>query len=220
MDQPKGKNLTWHERAVARREVEEINGHRGATVWLTGLSASGKSTLANATARALHSLRVRSYVLDGDNVRHGLNADLGFSPDDRKENIRRIGEMAKLFTDAGLINFAAFISPYREDREVARRLQPEDFIEVYVDCSIEVCEQRDPKGIYRKARQGLIKDFTGITAPYEEPERPEIYVNTSTMKIEDCVETIIAALVDREILFRVSAEAYRSAARAATSARQ
>lgn len=197
------RNLTWHDRAVTRQDLAELSGHRGATVWLTGLSASGKSTLANAAARTLHELGVHTYVLDGDNVRHGLNRDLGFSPEDRAENIRRIGEVAKLMTDAGVVNFTAFISPYRSDRQTARALQDQgDFIEVFVDCSVDVCEGRDPKGIYKKARAGLIKDFTGISAPYEPPERPEVYLNTATMSIEDCVSTIVAALVDREIIGR------------------
>jgi adenylylsulfate kinase len=193
----KSSNVTWHHVSVGRENLALLNGHRGATVWLTGLSAAGKSTLANATARTLHELGVRTYVLDGDNVRHGLNVDLGFSPEDRQENIRRIGEVCKLLTDAGSVNFAAFISPYREDRDRARELQPDDFIEVHVDCTLEVCEARDPKGIYQKARDGLIKDFTGVNAPYEVPERPEVYLNTSTMSIEACIETLIAALIDR-----------------------
>jgi adenylylsulfate kinase len=198
-----GRNLTWHDHAVTREDLAELNGHRGATVWLTGLSASGKSTLANAVARTLHELGVRTFVLDGDNVRHGLTRDLGFSPADRTENIRRIGEVAKLMTEAGIVNFTAFISPYRSDRQVARDLQAAgDFIEVYVDCSLDVCEGRDPKGIYKKARQGAIKEFTGISAPYEPPERPEVYLNTATMGIEACVETIVTALVDRDIVGR------------------
>jgi len=197
----KSKDLTWHPRSVGRKDLEEMNEHLGATVWLTGLSASGKSTLANATARCLHDLGVHTYVLDGDNVRHGLNRDLGFAPEDRNENIRRIGELAKLFAEAGFVTFSAFISPYKRDREVARALHEDgDFVEVHVDCSIEVCEERDPKGIYKKARSGLIKEFTGISAPYERPARPEIYLNTDTMSIVDCVSTIIASLVDRKIL--------------------
>lgn len=207
------KNLTWHRSSVDRKDRAKLNGHRGATIWLTGLSASGKSTLANAAARTLHELGVRTYVLDGDNVRHGLNADLGFSPDDRQENIRRIGEVAKLLTDAGMINFAAFISPYISDRDMARALQPKDFIEVHVDCTIEVCEDRDPKGIYKKARAGQIKQFTGISAPYEAPERPEVYLNTSTMTIEACVETLIQALMDRGIITHIAPDDISQAAR-------
>ncbi len=207
MDQkPKDRNLTWHDRSVTREDLAKLNGHQAVTVWLTGLSASGKSTLANATARTLYELGVRTHVLDGDNVRHGLNKDLGFSPDDRAENIRRIGELAKLYTDAGLVNFTAFISPYRVDRDNSRALQPDDFIEVHVDCSLEVCEERDPKGIYKKARDGLIKDFTGVSAPYESPERPEVYLNTATTSIEDCVKTIVAALVDRGVIMPVTSK--------------
>jgi adenylylsulfate kinase len=194
------RNLHWHRRSVTREDLAGLNGHRGATVWLTGLSAAGKSTLANAAARTLHGLGVRTYVLDGDNVRHGLCADLGFSPQDRQENIRRVAEVAKLLTDAGLVVFAAFISPYRADRAWARALQPEDFVEVHVDCSIAVCEGRDPKGIYRKARAGQIADFTGISAPYEAPVRPEVYLDTATSTIEECVETLATALVERDVI--------------------
>jgi adenylylsulfate kinase len=213
--QDNDKNLTWHRSSVSCADRAELNGHRGATIWLTGLSASGKSTLANAAARTLHELGVRTYVLDGDNVRHGLNADLGFSPDDRQENIRRIGEVAKLLTDAGLINFSAFISPYISDRELARALQPDHFIEVHVDCTIEVCEDRDPKGIYKKARAGQIKQFTGISAPYEEPERPEVYLNTSTMSIQACVETLIQALMDRGVVTHIAPDDINTAAQTA-----
>lgn len=204
----KSTNITWHRRDVTAEDLAQLNGHGGVTVWLTGLSASGKSTLANATARSLHQLGVHTYVLDGDNVRHGLNADLGFSPEDRQENIRRIGEVAKLLTEAGVVNFSAFISPYREDRDRARALQPDGFIECHVDCDLAVCESRDPKGIYRKARAGLIKDFTGVSAPYEDPERPEVYLNTTTMTIEACVETLIAALIDRGVIGRTVASRF------------
>jgi adenylylsulfate kinase len=196
------RNVVWHARSVARDELATLNGHRGATLWLTGLSASGKSTLANAAARALHERGVRTYVLDGDNIRHGLNSDLGFSPEARQENIRRIGEVAKLFTDAGVVNFTAFISPYRTDRATARKLQPADFIEVHVDCSVDVCETRDPKGMYKKAREGKIKEFTGVSAPYEAPEKPEIYVNTATSSLEECVEILITALAERGVIPR------------------
>ena len=164
--------------------------------------------MANATARTLHELGVRTYVLDGDNVRHELNTDLGFSPEDRQKNIRRINEVTKLLTDAGVVNFSAFISPYREDHDRARELQPGDFIEVHVNYTLEVCEARDPKGIYQKARRGLIKDFTGVSAPYEAPERPEVYLNTSTMSIEACVETLISALIDRGIIGQVVASRF------------
>jgi adenylylsulfate kinase len=210
MTTDKKPNVVWHEQSVSRKDLAELNGHRGATVWLTGLSGSGKSTLANATARALHDRGVRTFVLDGDNIRHGLNKDLGFSPEDRNENIRRIGEVAKLMTEAGIVNFTAFISPYRADRKTARDIQAAaDFVEVHVDCSLEVCEERDPKGMYKKARAGAIKEFTGISAPYEAPERPEVYVNTSASSIEGCVHEIVAALAERGIVAKEVAAARR-----------
>lgn len=168
MSEPKSKNIVWHKTTVSREEREGINGHRGATIWLTGLSGSGKSTIANLMEKALWERGVRSFVLDGDNVRHGLNKDLGFSPKDRTENIRRIGEVAALFTDAGIVNITAFISPYRADREIARKAMPEGcFVEVYIKCDLDQCEKRDPKGLYKKARAGEIPEFTGISAPYE-----------------------------------------------------
>ncbi len=197
------RNLTWHDQVVTRGEREERNGHRGATLWFTGLSGSGKSTLANEVARRLHELGASTYVLDGDNIRQGLNGDLGFSPEDRAENIRRIGEVAKLFTDGGTINLTAFISPYREDRETARALQPRDFLEVHVHAELDVCEARDPKGLYKKARAGEIKGFTGISAPYEEPVSPEIYVNTGEQTVEESAAEIVAELVSRGVLFGI-----------------
>ncbi len=197
---PGGGNLTWHRHSVTRGGREKQNRHRGATLWFTGLSGSGKSTLANAVAAELHHRGIRTYVLDGDNVRHGLNKDLGFSPQERVENIRRIGEVARLFTDAGLINLTAFISPYREDRALARSLQPEDFIEVHVDADVATCESRDPKGLYRKARAGEISNFTGIDAPYEAPENPEVRVNTSRNSVEECVAQVVAALEEKGIV--------------------
>ncbi|MBI3912526.1 MAG: adenylyl-sulfate kinase [Armatimonadetes bacterium] len=191
----KATNIVWHAHAVTRTEREERFGHRGATLWFTGLSGSGKSTLANAVDAALWERGVRSYVLDGDNVRHGLNRDLGFSPEDRTENIRRIGEVARLFTDAGIINLTAFISPYRADRDAARALQKEgDFIEIFVDCPLDVCEQRDTKGLYARARAGKIPEFTGISAPYEPPLRPEIVVQTAERTVEECVAQILSYL--------------------------
>ena len=205
---PTSTDITWHDGEVTRAMRATLNGHAAATLWFTGLSGSGKSTLSRAVEAALHHRGVRTYVLDGDNVRHGLNADLGFSPEDRQENIRRIGEVTKLLTDAGVVNFSVFISPYREDRDRARELQPGDFIEVHVDCTLEVCEARDPKGIYQKARRGLIKDFTGVSVSYEAPERPEVYLNTSTMSIEACVETLISALIDRGIIGQVVASRF------------
>ena len=176
---PKSRNVVWHAGMVTKADREAISGHRGCTIWMTGLSASGKSTLAVALEKKLWERGVRSYVLDGDNVRHGLNNDLGFSPEDRNENIRRIGEVAKLFSDAGVINITAFISPYRSDRDRVRAIMSNgDFIEVFVDCALEVCEQRDPKGFYKKARAGQIPEFTGISAPYEVPLNPEIVLHT------------------------------------------
>ncbi len=195
MAEVKATNIVWHAHTVTRGERAEKFGHRGCTVWLTGLSGSGKSTLANALDDALWQRGVRSYVLDGDNVRHGLNKDLGFSPEDRAENIRRIGEVAKLFTDAGLVNVTAFISPYREDRDRARSIQGEgDFIEVYVRASLEACEARDTKGLYAKARAGQIREFTGISAPYEEPEKPELIVETEGRTVAESLGDILAYL--------------------------
>jgi adenylylsulfate kinase len=180
MSEPKSKNIVWHETTVTKEERERISGHRGCTVWLTGLSGSGKSTLANLLEKALWERGARAFVLDGDNVRHGLNKDLGFSPADRTENIRRIGEVAKLFTEAGVINVTAFISPYRADRDLVRGLMKDgDFVEVYVGCDLDECERRDPKGLYKKARAGQIPEFTGISAPYEAPEKPELTIDTT-----------------------------------------
>lgn len=191
----KATNVFWHHAAVTRTDRELLNGHRGFTIWFTGLSASGKSTLAAATEKYLHELGFHTYILDGDNVRHGLNKDLGFSPEERVENIRRIGEVANLFCDAGIINLTAFISPYIKDRQVVRALcDDKSFIEVFVDCPLEICEERDPKGSYKKAREGLIKDFTGISAPYERPENPEIHLLTDKMSIAECVDVIIGYL--------------------------
>jgi len=197
----KADHLYWHKAAVTRREREKLNGHRGFTIWFTGLSASGKSTLAVAAEGALHRMGCRTYILDGDNIRHGLNRNLGFSPEDREENIRRIGEVAKLFRDCGVITMTAFISPYLKDRQDARDLgSGDDFIEVFVDCPIEVCEQRDPKGVYRKAREGVIKEFTGISAPYEAPENPEIHLHTEQMTVAECVDVILNYLFEKNYI--------------------
>ena len=201
MGEPKASNLTWHtgEVDVASREV--AYGHRGATVWLTGLSGSGKSTVAHRVEARLIEQGAFAYVLDGDNVRHGLNSDLGFSPDDRTENIRRIGEVARLFTDAGAIVLAAFVSPYRSDRDRVRGVLGEgQFIEVHVAASAEVCEQRDPKGLYKRARSGEIKNFTGISAPYEAPEQPEIHLDTSTESIDESANSVVRYLQAKGIL--------------------
>ncbi len=188
-------NVTWRELTVTRAEREALNGHRGVTVWLTGLSGSGKSTVADLLAARLHSMDVRTAVLDGDNIRHGLNGDLGFSPEDRTENIRRIGEVAKLLTSFGVVNMVAFISPYASDRDRARGIQARgDFVEVFVHAPLEVAEERDPKGLYKKARAGLIREFTGIDAPYEEPENPELVLHTHLETPEESVEKVVAYL--------------------------
>ena len=197
----KKKDLYWHEHSITVEERRNSYNYKSCVIWFTGLSAAGKSTLANALTARLHLLGVKSYVLDGDNIRHGLNKNLGFSPEDRKENIRRIGEVAKLFVDAGLIAMTAFISPYKEDRNDARKLLKEDeFIEVFVKCSLLECEKRDPKGIYKKARSGEIKEFTGISAPYEDPENPEIVLETDKMSLEECIETILNYLLENEYM--------------------
>ena len=201
MTEQKATNIYWHQGAITRADRERLHGHRGFTIWFTGLSAAGKSTLAVALEEALYEQGHHTYILDGDNIRHGLNKNLGFSPEDRAENIRRIGEVAKLFRDAGIINMTAFISPYRHDRQAARALSKGDsFIEVFVDCPVEVCEQRDPKGAYKKAREGIIKEFTGISAPYEAPENPEIHLHTDKMTVAECVQVIMDYLVKHQYI--------------------
>jgi len=201
MSDTKATNIVWHKHNVTREDREQKFGHRGCTIWMTGLSGSGKSTLANALDEVLWERGVRSYVLDGDNIRHGLNKDLGFSPEDRTENIRRIGEVAKLFTEAGIINTTAFISPYREDRDRARGTQKDgDFIEVYVQASVDECERRDTKGLYAKARAGQIPEFTGVSAPYEEPAKPEVTVDTETQSVEESLTVIVRYLEEKGYL--------------------
>src|SRR5215470_447155 len=198
MNTPKSRNIHWHAGMVTKAEREAISGHRGCTIWMTGLSGSGKSTLAVALEKKLWERGVRAYVLDGDNVRHGLNKDLGFSPQDRNENIRRIGEVAKLFTDAGVVNVTAFISPYRADRDQVRALMGEgDFVEVFVDCPVEVCERRDPKGLYQKARAGALPEFTGISAPYEPPLNPELSVHTDRESEAESLDHLLQYLERR-----------------------
>lgn len=193
--------MVWHSHKVTRSQREELLGQKGVVVWFTGLPGSGKSTLANEVAHMLHQMGHLAYVLDGDNIRHGLNSDLGFSPEDREENIRRIGEVANLFADAGVIAITAFISPYRRDRERARKLIGEGrFIEVYVNCPLEVCERRDPKGMYAKARRGEIPDFTGISAPYEPPDDPEVELRTDLMGVEECARVVVEYLREKGIL--------------------
>jgi len=192
-------NITWHDHTVTKRDRREKNKHHSYVLWFTGLSGSGKSTVANAVAKRLFEDQTNSYVLDGDNIRFGINKDLGFSDEDRKENIRRIGEVSKLFVDSGQVVLTAFISPFREDRDRVRALLEEnEFVEVYIKCSIEACEARDPKGLYEKARKGIIKDFTGISSPYEEPLHPEIVVDTEKHSIEECVEQIVQYLKEKE----------------------
>ncbi|TFH20187.1 MAG: adenylyl-sulfate kinase [Myxococcales bacterium] len=200
-NEPKSKNIVWHDSTVSKDERESINGHRGCTVWLTGLSGSGKSTVANLLEKALWERGVRAFVLDGDNVRHGLNKDLGFSPADRTENIRRIGEVAALFTEAGVVNATAFISPYREDRNLVRKIMKDgDFIEVLVECDLDECERRDPKGLYKKARAGEIPEFTGISAPYEAPDNPELTINTTKQTPEESLGEILAYLESKSYI--------------------
>jgi len=181
------RNLTWHQGLISREDRNRFNGHKSGVIWMSGYSASGKSTLAHSMEDLLFRDRIRVYVLDGDNVRHGLNRDLGFTQDDRKENLRRVAEVSKLFCEAGLVVFTAFISPYIEDRDLARQcIGEDDFHEVYVKCSIEVCEQRDPKGIYKKVRSGEITRFTGISDPYEPPVNPELVLETDRFSLSEC----------------------------------
>ncbi len=194
-------NTVWHHASVTRDRRRKLNGHRSAAIWFTGLSGSGKSTLAHAVEERLYQMKCRTFVLDGDNVRHGLCGDLGFSENDRKENIRRIAETAKLFVEAGVITLTAFISPFSADRLRARHLfEPEDFIEVYCRCPIEICEDRDVKGIYQRARAGAIPNFTGISSPYEEPETSELVVDTGSQPLEQCVDQILGYLHARELI--------------------
>jgi len=196
----KSANIFWTEGNVTSQHRTLRNGHRGAVVWLTGLSGAGKSTIAQALERELFNQNVNVYVLDGDNVRHGLNSNLGFSPEDRVENIRRVAEVAHLMADSGLVVVTAFISPYRSDRLRAREIALEggsDFVEIFVDAPLEVCERRDPKQLYKKARAGQIKDFTGIDAPYEAPENPEIVARTADATLEESLATILEVLLPR-----------------------
>ena len=196
-------NITWHEGHVERSDREKLLKQRGATIWFTGLSACGKSTVAFTVEHALMERGHLAYALDGDNIRHGLNKNLGFSPEDREENIRRIGEVAKLFADAGCMTFTSFISPYRADRDQARKIHEEaglPFIEVFVKASVEVCEKRDPKGLYAKAREGKIPEFTGISAPYEEPLKPELVLDTNELTPEQAAKTVLDYIEQRGLL--------------------
>jgi len=194
-------NIKWHD-ATVNRDIRQIqSGHKSIILWFTGLSGSGKSTLAHAVEKALFDMGCRTFVFDGDNVRHGLCADLGFTLQDRQENIRRIGEMSRLFIEAGVIALTAFISPFKEDRDRVRGLVAAgDFIEIYCCATLETCESRDVKGLYVKARQGEIKEFTGISSPYEVPENPELVVNTGSLPLEECVSQVMLYLTEHEIL--------------------
>src|SRR5215218_985076 len=195
MAEQKATNITWHEGSVTREERERLLGQKGVTVWMTGLSASGKSTIAVILEQMLLHKKKHAYRLDGDNIRMGLNKNLAFSAEDRAENIRRIGEVAKLFTDAGVIAITSFISPYKKDRDAVRAsMKPEEFVEVYVKVSLEAAEKRDPKGLYKKARSGELKGFTGIDDPYEEPEKPEILIDTEATTPEGAATQIMAYL--------------------------
>lgn len=194
-------NTVWHHATVTRLRREQQNGHQSVILWFTGLSGAGKSTLAHAVEERLYQLGCRTFVLDGDNVRHGLCGDLGFTDEDRQENIRRIAEVAKLMLEAGTITLTAFISPFRAERAMARRLVPHgDFIEIYCNCDLLICEQRDVKGLYKKARSGQIQHFTGISSPYEPPEKPELQIDTGQKTLDDCVDQVIELLTMRGIL--------------------
>ena len=191
-------NVTWHQSTVTRDRREQLNTHKSVLLWFTGLSGSGKSTLAHAVEERLHQMQCRTFVLDGDNVRHGLCSDLGFSEQDRAENIRRVGEVATLFLEAGLITMAAFISPFFKDREAARLLfSPGDFLEIYCQCTLEICEERDVKGLYKKVRSGEIKNFTGISSPYEAPSAPELVVDTGRLGLDESIDMVLKLLQER-----------------------
>jgi adenylylsulfate kinase len=197
----KPTNITWHETSISKENRREKNGHGSCALWFTGLSGSGKSTIANAVSNELFRQGINEYVLDGDNIRHGLNKDLGFSDYDRTENIRRIGEVAKLFVDSGNVVTTAFISPFRSDRDQVRALfDDNEFIEVFVQCPIEECERRDPKQLYAKARRGEIKDFTGIDSPYEAPDQPEITLHSDQVTVKEAVEQVFAYLREKHII--------------------
>ena len=197
-------NTVWHHATVTRIRREEQNGHKAVVLWFTGLSGAGKSTLAHAVEEQLHQMGCRTFVLDGDNVRHGLCGDLGFTDEDRQENIRRIAEVSKLMLESGTITLTAFISPFKAERNLARKLVPHgDFIEIYCACDLSICEERDVKGLYKKARQGEIKHFTGISSPYEVPDKPELVVDTSKHDLETCVSQVLNLLEERGVIKKV-----------------
>jgi adenylylsulfate kinase len=199
---PVCKNVTWFDGYLTRDEREALHGHKGAVVWFTGLSASGKSTIAHYVEKMLYERKCSTYSFDGDNVRHGLCGDLGFSPEERKENIRRIGEMVRLFVDAGIIAITAFISPYRADREVVRMLVGEDrFFEIFVQCPVEICAKRDPKGLYQRAMAGVIKEFTGVSAPYEAPENPSLTIRSDAVTPVEAAQEILVLLERKRIVW-------------------
>ena len=202
MNAPEEKNnVTWFNGYLSREDRERLHGHKGAVIWFTGLSASGKSTIARHLEKQLYNIGCSTYVFDGDNVRHGLCGDLGFSPEDREENIRRIGEMVNLYVDAGIIGIAAFISPYRKDRESIRELVGEDrFMEIYIECPVDVCAARDQKGIYEKARAGIIKEFTGISAPYEPPENPALVIRSDQEDAMAASQRVLGLIKERQII--------------------
>ncbi|MFN3976892.1 MAG: adenylyl-sulfate kinase [Aquificaceae bacterium] len=194
----KEKHVVWHPVEVTREMRQILNGHKSVALWFTGLPASGKSTIAHTTEKRLYEMGVRTYTLDGDNIRHGLCSDLGFSKEDRKENLRRTAEVIKLFLDAGLVVLSAFVSPLKEHREMVKSIiGEEDFIEIYCRCPVEVCEARDPKGMYKKAKLGEIKEFTGISSPYEEPENPDLILDTHLLSVEEAVEKVIGLIRDK-----------------------
>lgn len=191
------EHVTKHHSIITKKDRQKINGHQSKVIWFTGLSGSGKSTIAVSLEKKLYELGVKTYILDGDNLRFGLNGDLGFSKEARKENIRRLAEVSKLFVDAGIVVLVSAISPFRRDREEAKkRFQDDEFIEIYVKCSLKECERRDPKGLYKKARAGIIKEFTGISSPYEEPENPNIVVESDKQSIEEIIEKIMVYLIN------------------------
>lgn len=201
MAEQKATNVTWHEHRVSSADRQKLNGHKVAVLWFTGLSAAGKSTVANTVDHKLHARGIHTYILDGDNIRMGLNKNLGFNDADRTENIRRIGEVAKLFSDAGLIALTAFISPFKADRDQVRALfKNGEFHEIYVNASLETCEKRDPKGLYKKARAGEMKNFTGIDSPYEAPENPELVLDANTRSIDELADDVIAYLASKGLL--------------------
>tara|TARA_Y100000994_G_scaffold240211_1_gene234663 strand:- start:464 stop:1078 length:615 start_codon:yes stop_codon:yes gene_type:complete len=203
MSDQKSTNVSWHDGKVSMQDRHKLIRQKGATLWMTGLSGSGKSTIAVALERSLFEKGILSYRLDGDNIRLGINKNLGFSADDRKENIRRIGEVSKLFTDAGIITLASFISPYNKDREEVRKIHEDSgltFVEIFIDCTLESAEKRDPKGLYKKARRGEIKNFTGIDDPYEAPKNPEIHLISDKMSLDDEVKAVLSYLSEHDLI--------------------